>query len=166
MVTLDASFVLRSKANQRTARAEDFFLSYHDDHAATGRAVDGNQHSGSAGECGWSYQEVSRRHGDFALAGAASVLALDANGAIHHARLTLTGTTPIRAHEAEEFLLGERPSETLFRDAARRATENLEQDSDIHASAEYRRDACAALARRALTQAAARAAEQTKGKAQ
>ena len=27
--------------------------------------------------CGWSYQEVSRRHGDFALAGAAAVIALD-----------------------------------------------------------------------------------------
>ena len=114
---------------------------------------------------GCSYQEVSRRHGDFALAGAAAVLALDADGCIHHARLTLTGTTPMRARKAEEFLLGQRPSEALFRDAARRATENLEQDSDIHASAEYRRDACAALARRALAQAAQRAAEQMKGTA-
>ncbi|MGN6734841.1 MAG: FAD binding domain-containing protein, partial [Candidatus Binatia bacterium] len=76
------------------------------------------------------------------------------------------GATPIRAHQAEEFLIGERPSETLFRDVARRATENLEQDSDIHASAEYRREACAVLARRAFMQAAARAAQQTRGKAQ
>ena len=112
---------------------------------------------------GWSYQEVSRRHGDFALAGAAAVLALDANGRIHHARLTLTGTTPMRARKVGESLHGERPSEALFRDAARRAIENLEQDSDIHASAEYRRAACAALARRALAQAAVRAVEQMKG---
>jgi CO/xanthine dehydrogenase FAD-binding subunit len=50
-----------------------------------------------------------------------------------------------------------------FGDQARRGTEYLEQDSDIHASAEYRRAACAALARRALMQAAQCAAERMKG---
>jgi carbon-monoxide dehydrogenase medium subunit len=90
---------------------------------------------------------------------------VDTTGNIQHARLTLTGATPIRAREAEDALLGQKPSERLFHDAARRAAENLEQDSDIHASAEYRRDACAALARRALTQAATRATERLKGTA-
>jgi CO/xanthine dehydrogenase FAD-binding subunit len=42
----------------------------------------------------------------------------------------------------------------------------LEQDSDIHATAEYRREACGVLARRALTRAAQRATEQMKGKTQ
>jgi CO/xanthine dehydrogenase FAD-binding subunit len=106
---------------------------------------------------------VSRRHGDFALAGAASVIALDGNGNIAHARLTLTGTTPIRAAKAEQMLLGEKLTEALFKTAATRATENLEQDSDIHASAEYRRCACQALALRALAQAAERATELAKG---
>src|SRR5262249_61297245 len=101
-----------------------------------------------------------------ALAGAASLIALDANGAILHARLTLTGATPMRSHQAEVFLLGERPSDVLFRDAARRATGDLEQDSDIHATAEYRREACGALCRRALMRAAQRATEQMKGKTQ
>jgi len=116
-------------------------------------------------QCGWSYQEVSRRHGDFALAGAAAVIALDTNGKITHGRLTLTGTTPIRARSVEEALLGEKPSEALFHAAAQRASETFEQDSDIHASAEYRRSACAALARRALAQAAQRSATLVKGTA-
>jgi CO/xanthine dehydrogenase FAD-binding subunit len=113
--------------------------------------------------CGWAYQEVSRRHGDFALAGAAAAVSLDSNGNIAHARLTLTGATPIRAVEAEQALLGEQPTDALFKNAAERATKNLEQDSDIHASAEYRRCACQALARRALAQAAERAAELVNG---
>ena len=163
MVTLDASFLLRSASNQRSARAEDFFLSYMTTTLEPGELLVEIDVPPLPAHSGCSYQEVNRRHGDFALAGAASVLALNASGAIDHARLTLTGVTPIRARDAEEFLLGQRPSEALFREAARRATENLEQDSDIHASAEYRRDACAALARRALTQAAQRAAEQVKG---
>jgi CO/xanthine dehydrogenase FAD-binding subunit len=112
---------------------------------------------------GCSYQEVSRRYGDFALAGAAAVLALDGERKIRHARLTLTGTTPLRAHRVEEFLMGEKPSAPLFMDAARRATENMEQDADIHASAEYRRSACETLARRALAQAAERAAASAQG---
>ena len=163
MVALDASMVLGAKKTRRSVRAEDFFLSYMTTALQPDELLLEIAVTPLPGNAGWSYQEVSRRHGDFALAGAAAVLALDANGFIHHARLTLTGTTPIRVRKVEESLLGERPSEALFGDAARRATENLEQDSDIHASAEYRRAACAALARRALMQAAQRAAESVKG---
>src|SRR5262245_29997614 len=156
--TLDASFVLQSKSKPRTVRAEGFFLSYLPTVLEAGELVTEIVVPAPAPGSGWSYQEVSRRHGDFALAGAASVVVLDANGNIGNARLTLTGTTPIRARNAEEFLLGQKPSQSLFNDAARHATENLEQDSDIHASAEYRRSVCEVLARRALTQAAERAA--------
>jgi CO/xanthine dehydrogenase FAD-binding subunit len=166
MVTLDASFILRSTANQRTARAEDFFLSYMTTILEPGELLTEIEVPALPANSGCSYQEVNRRHGDFALAGAAALLALDGHGAIRHARLAVTGVTPIRSREAEEFLLGKKPSESVFREAAHYATKDLEQDSDIHASAEYRRDACAVLARRALTQAAQRAAEQRKGTAQ
>ena len=163
MVTLDASMVLRAKTSQRTIRAEGFFLSYMTTALEPIELLTEINVPALPAHTGWSYQEVSRRHGDFALAGAAAIVALDGNGHIDHARLTLTGTTPIRAHQAERSLRGEKPSEPLFRDAAERATENLEQDADIHASAEYRRSACKALARRALTQAAERAARLAKG---
>ena len=163
MVTLDASFALRSAASQRTVRARDFFLAFMTTLLEPGELLAEVIVPSSPPNSGYSFQEVSRRHGDFALAGAAALIALDASGAIELARLTLTGTTPMRAESGEKLLLGERPSEALFRDAAARATENLEQDGDIHASAEYRRGACAVLARRALNQAAARAAEQLKG---
>ena len=161
MVTLDASFVLRAKNHQRTVGAEDFFLSYMTTVLEPGELLAEIRVPPLPTNTGWSYQEVSRRHGDFALAGAASVLALDANGHVQHARLTLTGTIPIRTR-AEQLLLGQKPSESLFREVARRATEGLEQDSDIHASAEYRRNVCEALARRTLTQSAVRATELAK----
>jgi CO/xanthine dehydrogenase FAD-binding subunit len=163
MVTLDASMLLCAKTTRRSVGAEEFFLSYMTTALQPEELLLEIVVAALPANAGWSYQEVSRRHGDFALAGAASVLALDATGCIDHARLTLTGTTPIRAASAEKLLLGQKPSETLFRDAARRATDNLEQDSDIHASAEYRRSACEVLARRALVQAAQRAAELAKG---
>ena len=163
MVTLDGSMLIRAKTGQRIVRAEGFFLSYMTTALEPDELLSEMQLPALPANSGWSYQEVSRRHGDFALAGAASLVALDDNGNISYARLTLTGTTPIRAAEAEQSLLGEKPTDALFKNAAERATENLEQDSDIHASAEYRRCACQALARRALAQASERAAELAKG---
>lgn len=163
MVTLDGSMLIRAKTGQRTVPAEGFFLSYMTTALEPGELLTDIDIPALPANSGWSYQEVSRRYGDFALAGAASLINLDASGNITYARLTLTGTTPIRAAEAEHLLLGEKPSEALFKNAAKRATENLDQDSDIHASAEYRRSACQALARRALAQAAERAAELAKG---
>jgi carbon-monoxide dehydrogenase medium subunit len=163
MVTLDASMLLRSKSNERRVGAEEFFVSYMTTALAATELLIEITVPSLPLHTGWSYQEVSRRHGDFALAGAAAVISLDASDHIRHARLTLTGTAPLRVQQVEELLLGQEPVAALFKEAARRATEDLEQQSDIHASAEYRRATCEALARRALAQAAQRAAALTEG---
>lgn len=163
MVTLEASFVLRTKDTPRTVKASDFFQSYMTTALEPGELLTEIVVPANAANSGWSYQEVSRRHGDFALAGAAALVTLDSRGAIEQVKLTLTGTTPIAAVGAEQKMRGQSPSQTLFKEAAGIATKDLEQDSDIHASAEYRREACAVMAQRALTQAAERAAEAMKG---
>lgn len=166
MVTLGASLVLSGKARQRTVSAEDFFLSTMTTVLEPGELLTEIRVPMLPANTGWSYQEVSRRHGDFALAGSAALVRLDPNGNIDHARLTVTGVTPIQVKRAEEIVTGQKPSEALFRDAVVKAMEGLEQDSDIHASAEYRRSACAALGERTLREAAARAAESSKGRTQ
>lgn len=157
MVTLEAEFVLRSARGERTVRAEDFFVSTMATVLEPGELLTEIHVPRLPAGTGWAFQEVSRRHGDFALAGVAALVTLDETGAISRTRLTLTGTAPIRAESAEKETLGEKPSEALFRQAARRATEGLEQDSDIHASAAYRRRVCGVLVRRALAEAAQRA---------
>ena len=166
MVTLGASLVLSGKARQRTVSAEDFFLSTMTTVLEQGELLTEIRAPKLPANTGWSYQEVSRRHGDFALAGSAALVKLDPNGNIDHARLTVTGVTPIHVMRAEEIVTGQKPSEALFRDAVRKAMEGLEQDSDIHASAEYRRSACEALGERTLREAAERAAESSKGRTQ
>ncbi len=50
--------------------------------------------------------------------------------------------------------MGQRPKEELFREVAGVATEGLDLDTDIHASAEYRREVAGMLAQRVLEQAA------------
>lgn len=157
MVTLGAELVLRSGQGERKVPAQEFFVSTMATVLEPGELLTEIRVPRLPAGTGWAFQEVSRRHGDFALAGVAALVTLDETGAINRTRLTLTGTAPIRAESAEEETLGEKPSEALFREAARRATAGLEQDSDIHASAEYRCRVCGVLVRRALAEAAQRA---------
>ena len=83
-----------------------------------------------------------------------------------HVRLTATGATPHRMMKIEETLLGQKPSEGIIHDAVRAVMEGLEQDSDIHASAEYRRSVCEAMGERTLLEAAKRANQLSKGRTQ
>jgi aerobic carbon-monoxide dehydrogenase medium subunit len=111
------------------------------------------------GATGWGFAEVARRHGDFALAGAVALLRRDPGGRAAHVRLALfgVGETPVRSVVAEKVLLGEEPTGTRLREAARVAAEALDPPADIHATSAYRRRAAAALAERALTAARDRA---------
>lgn len=159
MIALDARFVLQKKNHQRTLRAEEFFISPMTTELEPDELLVAIEVPALPPQTGCSFQEVSRRYGDFALAGAAALVTLDGDGTIHRARIVFTGPIPLRGLKTDELLLGQRPSESLFAEAARQATESLEQDSDIHATAAYRRHACEVLARRAWLAAARRAAE-------
>ena len=109
---------------------------------------------------GISFQEVARRHGDFAIVGLAASLTLS-DGAISDARLAFAGMSdvPVRAAAAEELLVGERASTELFDEAARRATDDVDPPADLHGSSDYRKTVAAALVRRGLRAAAGNARE-------
>jgi carbon-monoxide dehydrogenase medium subunit len=107
---------------------------------------------------GWSWMEIARRHGDFALAGVGIVLVLR-RGALAEARIALTGVgpTPVRATAAERLLVGQAPSEALWEAAAEAVRDAVSPDGDIHASAEYRRHVAGVLTQRALRESLSRA---------
>ena len=102
----------------------------------------------------WSFIEFSRRSGDFALAAACVVLSVGPSG-IEGARIAVAGggPVPIRASEAEAALV--RGGEGAIRDAAEHAAAACDVESDIHASAEYRRELVSTLVRRAVVAATA-----------
>ena len=109
---------------------------------------------------GAAYLEVSRRHGDFALAGAAVQVTLAPDGAVEEARICLSGVgeAPHRCAEAERLLAGRHLDDALARAAGDAAREGLQPTGDLHASAAYRRDVAGTLVERALPRAAAAAA--------
>jgi CO/xanthine dehydrogenase FAD-binding subunit len=102
---------------------------------------------------GWAVEEISRRPGDFALAGVVCVVDLDGAGRCARAGIGLFGvaSTPVRARAAEEVLMGEQPSHSVLDAAAAAAFDDIDvQGDEVHASAAYRRTAGRALVRMAL----------------
>jgi carbon-monoxide dehydrogenase medium subunit len=107
---------------------------------------------------GWAFQEVARRHGDFALAGAAALVRLDGDGRIAEARVAVTGVaaTALRLPDLEAALVGSEPTEAVLADHSRLAAVVVEVD-DLHATAAYRKRALRTVTARALKLASRRA---------
>ena len=157
---LDAEFVVRSRSGDRVVPAAEWFEGY----LATSRRDDEIlvevRFPAAGPDTGVAFQEVARRHGDFAIVGLAASLTLT-DGAISDARLAFAGIAdvPVRAADAEDLLAGERPSAELFEEAARRATADIDPPADLNGSPEYRKKVAATLVRRALRAAADNAYE-------
>ena len=157
---LDAEFVVRGQSGERVVPAAQWFEGF----LTTSRRPDEllvEVRFPTAGRgTGISFQEVARRHGDFAIVGLAASLTLS-DGAISDARLALAGMSdvPVRAAAAEDLLVGERPSTELFDEAARRATGDIDPPADLHGSSDYRKTVAAAIVRRGLRAAADNARE-------
>jgi CO/xanthine dehydrogenase FAD-binding subunit len=115
---------------------------------------------------GAAFDEVAIRHGDFALASAAAQIQLDMDGVCRRAAFGAGGVdgVPRAFPELAEELLGQHPSEALFRDLAARAAADCEPGGDPHASPEYRRHLATVLIERVLHQAAQTAAADWKTK--
>src|SRR5258707_352375 len=157
---LDAEFVVRGPSGERVVPAAEWFEGY----LTTSRRPDElltEVRFPAAGQgTGVSFQEIARRHGDFAVVGLAASLTLS-DGAISDARLAFAGMSdvPVRAADAEDLLVGERPSAELFDEAARRATGEIDPPADLHGSSQYRKKVAAVLVRRGLRAAADNADE-------
>jgi carbon-monoxide dehydrogenase medium subunit len=107
---------------------------------------------------GYAFVEFSRRHGDFAMAGAAILMTVNAQGRIERASVTLcgVGSGPARLAKAEQALVGSNGGQQIFAAAAQAATE-IEAQGDVHASPEYRSHLARVLTERALAIAYQRA---------
>jgi carbon-monoxide dehydrogenase medium subunit len=157
---LDAEFVVRGPAGERVVPAAEWFEGYLTTSRGPDELLTEVRFPAARPGTGTSFQEVARRHGDFAMVGLATSVTLN-DGVISDARLAFAGVSdvPARATGAEELLAGQRPSAELFDEAARRAAADIDPPSDLHGSAEYRKKVAAALVRRGLREAVDNARE-------
>jgi aerobic carbon-monoxide dehydrogenase medium subunit len=151
---LNAEFVVRGPSGERVVPAAEWFEGYLTTSRGPDELLTEVRFLAARPGTGTSFQEVARRHGDFAMVGLATSVTLNA-GTITDARLAFAGVSdvPARATAAEELLEGERPTAELFGEAARVAAADIDPPSDLHGSAEYRKKVAAALVRRGLREA-------------
>lgn len=155
LTALDARFLVRSATSERTLDAGSFFVSYLTTALEPDELLVEVQVPAMEPAAGSAFVEYARLHGDFALAGAAAVVRLDAAGTFSSVRLVLLGAggAPVRAYSAEDALVGARTDEDTLRGAAELAA----RESEPPAPVDHRRALLADLARRALVLAASRA---------
>lgn len=159
-LALDATFRVVGPGGSRDVAARDFFVTYLTTVLEPSEVLAEVRFPAQGPRTGWAFDEVARRHGDFAMCGVSTTVTLDTAGAVADSRVVLfgVGATPLRAPSAEKALLGQKPSETLFTEAAARVNDAIDEPlSDVHATAEYRRHVAKALTARALPLAFARA---------
>ena len=163
-IALGGEFVLRSAHHQRAIPAEAFFLSYLTTAIQPTELLTEIRIPAWKPGTGWAIVEICRREGDFALVGATVLLHLDAHEVCQDGRLVLFGVggTPARMQKAEGMLRGNRLDGRTLTEMARVVSEALEPDSDLHASAEYRKEVGGVVIRRALEAALARAKGDTR----
>jgi CO/xanthine dehydrogenase FAD-binding subunit len=156
-VALNARFLLRSsQRGERWVPAQDFFVGLFTTVLEPDELLLEVKLPPLPQRSGWSFLEVARRHHDFALVGVAAVVELDRGGLCEGARLIYfsVGDGPVEAHQAAAVLQGQEPTPGVIRAAAETAGDSdVDPQSDINASAEYRRHLVKVLGRRALTQA-------------
>ena len=157
-LALEASFTVKGPAGERTVPAADFFRGLFNTAVGEDEMLVGVDIPSDPRGSGTAFLELSRRNGDYALAGVACRLTMR-GGTIEEARLTFlsAGDRPILATESMDLLRGETPSEVLFAAATEAARDAVAPIEDVHASVPYRRHLVGVLARRALVAAAERA---------
>jgi len=157
---LDAELHIASAAGERKVDARDFFLGALTVDLAAGEIITGVVLPKLPPRTGWGFEEVARRHGDFALAAVAATLTMSGS-TIEQARIALTGVGPkaLRAHEAEGLLIGQALEGGLIDRVIDAVRTTIEPETDLHASSDYRRHLAGVLAGRALAAAWRRAHE-------
>ncbi|HKP18559.1 MAG TPA: xanthine dehydrogenase family protein subunit M [Gaiellaceae bacterium] len=161
MAALDARFHVRSSRGERVVGADELFVTHLTTSLEPDELLTEIEVPLPEPGTGWAFVEFARRHGDFALGGVAALLRLDDRGHCERAAIALLSAapTPVRAREAEGFLLGRPLDEQTGREAAALAVADIRPSGDIHGSSEYRHGLIEALTRRALSAAADRAKE-------
>ncbi len=175
LLLCDGAVEIASAAGTRTVPAAEFFLGPLESAVRPGELAVAATFRRPPPRTGSAFVEVSRRAGDYALAGVALTVTLDADGLIASARAAYLSVGPTPALvDLTEAVAGspaprpehsgtaprpERSGTVDWVPAATLAQSHVDPDDDIHATADYRRHLVGVLTRRAGALALTRARE-------
>lgn len=156
---LEAKLVLKGAKSERTVAAGDFFVDMFTTALEPGEIVREVVVPLDGDGTGTSYQKVIQPASGFAIVGIAARVR-KTGGKIAMVRIGVTGlaSRAFRAMAAEKALEGKAGSPAEVQAAAAVVAQGIEANSDLHASADYRRHLATIYAAKALTAALGRIA--------
>ncbi len=156
---LDATFHLRSKRGSRALGWRQFFVAEFTTALAPDELVTMVEVPAPDPGTGSAFVEFARRHGDFALGGAAVTVKVGRDGRCERAAIALLSAAPapVRAESAERGLAGATLDEAAIKAAAAEGVRDLHPTSDLHGSSEYRVRLLRTMIERAVARAWQRA---------
>lgn len=155
-LALDAQMEAVSSKGARQIPAAEFFTGLWETSLRSGEILASVRFPVWGGRSGFAIEEFARRHGDFAIAGAAVAVELDASDNVARCGIGLLGlgSTPLRGSAAEDAVVGRRVGEVSADEVGRIAIEALEDiPADLQGSAAYRAKVGAAMVARAWASA-------------
>lgn len=144
LIALQGSLHLRTKRKRRTVTADDFFLGMMATELGEGEMIEAVSFPSRSEGTGYGFNEIGRRHGDFAITAVAAVVTE------RSASIAIAGVDD-RPRRFDVPL----PSDPGLDDALNEIAWDLNARDDIHASASYRRELTRRLGRRTIEEAAA-----------
>jgi aerobic carbon-monoxide dehydrogenase medium subunit len=151
-VALDAELEALSPRGTRRIPAGSFFTGLWGTALEPDELLTGVTFPVWSGRRGFAVEELARRHGDFAIAGAAVAVELDADNRVRRCGIGLIGLgpTPVRAGKAEAAAIGAAVGDLDPEEVGRLAVADLDLvPSDLHGSSAYRTRIGAVMAARA-----------------
>lgn len=157
MVALGATYEITDGRRSREVRAEEFHLGFLTSQLAEDELVVAARVPTLGPGWGWSFQEFSRRDGDFAIASVAALVRI-AGGVIVESRVAVGGVSdrPVRLADVEISLSGGTAGQIGDRVGP---VQGIQPISDTGASAGYRAHLCRVLVTRTLAEASSRSGE-------
>lgn len=155
LALLDGTVEAVSAEGRRTIPAAEFFAGALESSLRPAELAVSAFFPALAARSGTAFAEVTRRHGDYAVAGAAALVTLDDDQRVSSARVAYLSVAATPLVLDLTGVLGHRPPVTCdWGAAAAYARDHIDTDEDIHASAEYRRHIAGVLTERTLRAAA------------
>jgi carbon-monoxide dehydrogenase medium subunit len=154
-LALGAALEVTSTGGTRLVAADEFFTGTWTTVLESEELLTAIVVPASRGRRGQAIEEVARRHGDFALAGAVAVVDVDAQDRVTNAAIAMfgMGSTPLRAPDAERALVGQSGADTDLSEIAQMAVHATDPPDDVHATATYRKRVGVHLVERVLNRA-------------
>ena len=151
LLALDGFVVARSLQGERRIAASDFFTGLYTTDLAANEIIVACEIPSAAPTQRFVFDELARRHGDYAVAGLA-VSAHWNNGLFDQVRIAWLGVTnmPLRSTATEQIVQGQRLSDSLLFKAVETLRAELEPEADLTHSVAAKRHLAGVMLKRAL----------------